>query len=199
MNFEDMTDESMKYCIGLDLSIKSTGVCVRDLSNGKCSYTIIAAKLTKAQQAFKHKDLEFVCYFRDKTSKDDSFALKEQKKTLSVWNVTERIRSIIKKYKKKGRVCCVIEGISYGSSSSAALADLAGLNYAVRCMLMQEGVGFRIAAPMQLKKFAVGNGGADKDMMTDAWKRCQPKMADISEIKDDDIADAYFLSVWDGE
>ena len=101
MNFEDMTDESMKYCIGLDLSLKSTGVCVRDLSNGKCSYTIIAAKLTKAQQAFKHKDLEFVCYFRDKTSKDDSFALKEQKKTLSVWNVTERIRSIIKKYKKK--------------------------------------------------------------------------------------------------
>lgn len=194
-----MPDESMKYCIGLDLSIKSTGVCVRDTETGKCSYSIIAAKLTKAQQQFKHKNLEFLCYFRDKTSKDDSFAVKEQKKTASVWNVTENIRSIIKKWKKKGRVSCVIEGISYGSSSSAALADLAGLNYAVRCMLMQEGVSFRIAAPMQLKKFAVGNGGADKDMMTDAWKRCQPEMADIAEIKDDDIADAYFLSVWDGE
>lgn len=189
----------MQFVIGLDLSIKSTGVCVRDTETGKCSYSIIAAKLTKAQQQFKHKNLEFLCYFRDKTSKDDSFAVKEQKKTVSVWNVTEHIRSIIKKWKKKGRVSCVIEGISYGSSSSAALADLAGLNYAVRCMLMQEGVSFRIAAPMQLKKFAVGNGGADKDMMTDAWKRCQPEMADIAEIKDDDIADAYFLSVWDGE
>lgn len=185
-----------KYMIGLDLSIKSTGVCVRDTEKDKCSYYIVAAKLTKAQKAFRHSDLTFIDYGREKTSSDDSFAEREQKKTDSVWAVTENLRAIVKKYKKKGTSECVIEGISYGSSSSAALADLAGLNYAVRCMLRQEGIPFRIAAPMQLKKFAVGNGGADKDMMTDAWKRCQPAMADIKEIKDDDIADAYFLSVW---
>jgi len=189
----------MQFVIGLDLSIKSTGVCVRETEKNKCSYYIVSSKLTKAQKAFKHKDLEFIDYGREKTSAEDPFHVKEAKKTSSVWNVTENLRKIIKKYKKKGDVEAVIEGISYGSSSSAALADLAGLNYAVRCMLVQEGVGMRIVAPMQLKKFAVGNGAADKDMMTDAWKRCQPKMADIQEIKDDDIADAYFLSVWNGD
>lgn len=187
---------SARYRIGLDLSIKSTGVCVRDTETGKCFYYIIAAKLTKKQKAFKHDQLTFIEYSWLKPDKDDSFHIREQKKTNNIWQIKQEIYDIISKWND---VECTIEGISYGSSSSAALADLSGLNYAVRCMLKDNSVPFRLAAPMQLKKFAVGNGGADKVMMTDAWKRCQPEMADISEIKDDDIADAYFLSVWETE
>ena len=191
-----------KYRIGLDLSIKSTGVCVRDTDTGECWYYIIAAKLTKKQKAFKHDRLEFIEYYWEKPDKNDDFQTREQKKTNNIWQITRNIKGIVFNYidvRDLDSLDCVIEGISYGSSSSAALADLSGLNYAVRCMLKDNSVPFSLAAPMQLKKFAVGNGGADKAMMTDAWKRCQPEMADISEIKDDDIADAYFLSVWETE
>ncbi len=182
-----------KYSVGLDLSIKSTGVCVRDNWTGECFYFVIAAKLTKKQKNFEHSHLVFEEYEWEKPDKADPFQIREQKKAKNIWHITQIIRKIVTGLQDGAE--CVIEGISYGSSSSAALADLSGLNYAVRCMLLDEDIPFRVAAPMQLKKFAVGNGGADKAMMTDAWKRCQPEMADISEIKDDDIADAYFLSV----
>lgn len=186
--------------VGLDLSMKSTGVCVKDHSSGKCQYYIIANKMTKKQQNFSHSDVFYVPYEWQKPDKEDPFQIREQKKTSNVWNVTSAIRTILQSIKKKSRkdeIECVIEGISYGSSSSAALADLAGLNYAVRFMLTEEGIPFRLAAPTQLKKFAVGNGNADKEMMIAAWKKCQPEIADIDGIKDDDIADAYFLSVYE--
>lgn len=185
------------YRIGLDLSIKSTGICVWDTIKNIYKYYIIADHLTKSQKAFKHKDLEFIDYERIKPSAEDCFEVREQKKTDSIYSVMKNIQTVVKKYKKKSDVFCYIEGISYGSSSSAALADLSGLNYAIRCMLRNEEIPFRIIAPSQLKKFAVGNGSADKDLMTAAWKKCQPKMSDITEIKDDDIADAYFLSVYE--
>ena len=47
---------------------------------------------------------------------------------------------------------------------------------------------------MDLKKRATGNGGADKDEMVWAWRQCDPKIKDVTDIKVDDLADAFFLS-----
>ena len=177
--------------IGLDLSLNSTGICV--LEEGKNpKYFIIAGKMTKKMASFSHKQVSIIEYHKSQPDKNDEFVIREQKKTANIYNVVECIRKVVKKV--KGDKQCVIEGISYGSTGSAALADLAGLNYAVRCMLMSEGIAFVIVSPMQLKKFAVGNGGADKEVMVAAWKMCQPSLADIDGIKIDDIADAYFLA-----
>ena len=35
---------------------------------------------------------------------------------------------------------------------------------------------------------------SEKDVMIDAWKRLNPDIYDIKDIKVDDLADAYFLS-----
>ena len=59
---------------------------------------------------------------------------------------------------------------------------------------------FVIVSPTQNKKFATGNGSADKDLMVFSWKKIEKCISDITEIKIDDLADAYFLSnYWKSE
>jgi Holliday junction resolvasome RuvABC endonuclease subunit len=89
-----------------------------------------------------------------------------------------------------------IEGISFGSVGSAALIDLSGLNYMVRLMAMENNIKhIYIVSPTQNKKFATGNGSAEKDVMISAWLKLQKHMSEVqSYVKTDDIADAYFLA-----
>ena len=92
-------------------------------------------------------------------------------------------------------ILAFIEGISYGSTRTTALADLAGLNYMVRYILNNLRIPSIIISPMENKKLACGIGNADKDVMIASWLKCQPKMKGVEKlIKSDDIADAYFLS-----
>lgn len=183
--------------IGLDLSINSTGICVYNDKTNEHNYYIITHKLTKKQKEFKHKNLKYILYEKEAPNKADEYREKERKKSSNIAYIVEKIENLIQKYNKKGDLLCIIEGISYGSSSSSALADLAGLNHALRYMLWSNNVAFKIVAPTENKKFAVGNGQADKDLMISAWKKCQPDMAKITELKIDDVADAYFLSHYD--
>ena len=180
--------------IGLDLSINSTGICVYNDKTDEHNYYIITHKLTKKQKEFKHKHLKYILYEKEQPNKADEYREKERKKSANISSIVEQIEIIVQKFNKKGDLVCVIEGISYGSSSSSALADLAGLNHAVRYMLWSNNIPFKIVAPTENKKFAVGNGQADKDVMVAAWKKCQPEMAKIEDLKIDDVADAYFLS-----
>lgn len=180
--------------IGLDLSINSTGVCVYNDKTEEHNYYIITHKLTKKQKEFKHKQLKYILYEKESPNKIDEYREKERKKSSNIALIVEQIEKIVQKYNKKGDLLCIIEGISYGSSSSSNLADLAGLNHVVRYMLWCNNIPFKTVAPTENKKFAVGNGQADKDVMISAWKHCQPEIAKIEDIKIDDVADAYFLS-----
>lgn len=175
--------------IGLDLSINSTGVCVN--KDGKCSYYIITSKMTKKMQNFEHKYVKYILY--NKQEVDGEYSEKETIKTNNINNIVLEIEKIIKKYKPDQ---VKIEGISFGSTGSAALIDLSGLNYMIRKMLIDNGVSFVIISPSQNKKFATGNGSAEKDVMIDAWKRLDKNIQDITEVKIDDLADAYFLSCY---
>lgn len=180
--------------IGLDLSINSTGVCVYNDKTDEHNYFIITPKLTKKQKEFKHKSLKYILYDKEQPNKADEYREKERKKSSNISSITEQVEKIVQKYNKKGDLICMIEGISYGSSSSSNLADLAGLNHTIRYMLWSNNIPFKTVAPAENKKFAVGNGQADKDVMIAAWKKCQPEMAKIEDLKIDDVADAYFLS-----
>lgn len=175
--------------IGLDLSINSTGICIN--KDGKCKYYIIASKLTKKQQEFDHKYVHLIQY--DKLQPEGEYNVKETIKTNNINNIVLEIEKIIKKYKPDQ---VKIEGISFGSTGSAALIDLSGLNYMVRKMLIDNNIPFNIISPSQNKKFATGNGSAEKDVMIDAWKRLDKNISNITEIKIDDLADAYFLSCY---
>ena len=121
---------------------------------------------------------------------EGEYSEKESIKTSNIYNIVTEIKNIIKKENPDE---CRIEGISYGSTGSAALIDLAGLNFMVRQMLIDLSIPFKIISPTSNKKFAVGNGQADKEVMVDSWIRLQPQMKGVN-IKVDDIADAFFLS-----
>lgn len=173
--------------IGLDLSINSTGVCINN--NGKYKYIIICSKLTKKMQQFDNKYIKLIEY--NKQPVEGEYSEKENIKTNNIYSIVNELKSIIKKEKPDE---CRIEGISYGSTGSGALIDLSGLNFMVRQMLLDLNVPFKIISPTSNKKFAVGNGQAEKDIIIDSWLRLQPQLKNLDNIKIDDIADAYFLS-----
>ena len=181
---------SMKI-IGLDLSINSTGICIYKKSeqNSYNKYLIISGKDTKKLREFSHEKITIEIYDKKDVSKAIDYSSKESVKSYNIYSIAKCIERVIKKEKPD---LCVIEGVSY--RSSGAVADLAGLNYMVRYILEENHIAFKILSPMQNKKLATGNGGADKDLMIDAWKRLDKDIYDIESIKIDDLADAFFLA-----
>ena len=183
--------------IGLDLSISSTGVCIYDTIHHTSIYYILCHKMTKKAASYlleDHADIPDITpilYVKKNVDKNDEYFNKEYVKTRTVYDIVEALRVIIKKHHPD---LATIEGVSLGSRGS--VIDLAGLNYAVRMMLLQEGVEhIYIVSPTQNKKFATANGSAEKDLMISAWYKCEPSAKMIPDfIKVDDIADAYFLS-----
>ena len=184
--------------LGIDQSMNSTGIClhtIETIHTGKKTqvfhsykYWIIASKMTKVMQKFENP---WVTIFGYNKRIGDDYESKEAAKTLNIFDICEIIDSIFQTEKVK---CICMEGISYGSAGSASLVDLAGLNYCIRMTALRRGIPFHIVSPMSLKKEATGNGGADKDEMVWAWKQCDSNISKITEIKIDDLADAFFLS-----
>lgn len=145
--------------------------------------------MTKKMKTFSHPRINIIEYKKEET-KDLPYSQKESIKTKNIYNICVEIEKIIKQYKPQH---INMEGISYGSVGSAALVDLSGLNFMFRQLFINNNIPFTIISPTENKKFAVGNGQAEKDVMVDAWKRLEPNIPDTS-IKLDDLADAYFLS-----
>ena len=174
--------------IGIDPSINSTGICIK--KGDSTLYYMIVSKATKKMQDFSNPHIKIIQYDK-KSTKGLEYSEKEYIKSCNLCSLGSLIESIIKIYKP---IHVLMEGISYGSVSGSSLADLSGLNYIIRMILTKYGVKFTIIPPTAVKKFAVANGSADKDIMIDAWKRLEPKVADIKDIKIDDLADSYFIA-----
>lgn len=177
----------MDTIMGIDPSINSTGICI--YNGKKYIYYNIVGSMTKKMAAFTHKNLNIISYEKLKDKKTEYFE-KEQQKSINIFNICKIIEGLIKKYKP---ACIAMEGVSYGSVGSAALVDLSGLNFAIRMMIMKYNINMVIIPPTTVKKAAVANGQADKQIMVDAWKRLDKNIADITEIKIDDLADSYFI------
>jgi len=176
--------------IGIDPSINSTGVCI---NTGKTfKYIIVTGKLSKKQLSFQHKYIKFLDYGKQPL-KNLEYSDREFLKSENIYNIISSLRFVLKPYKNK-EVQVNMEGISYGSTGSAALADLSGLNFSIRMLLLEMGIRFTIIPPITLKIFATNNAGASKEEMIWAWKLLNPEISNISDIKIDDLADAYFLS-----
>ena len=176
--------------IGLDLSINSTGICIYDSESKDTKYYIIGSKFTKKTLDSSQNIITFIKYSKTDIDKQSPYHIKERYKTSNIYNIVDEIKKIIKLYKPN---IATIEGVSFQSNGS--IIDLAGLNYMVRKILIDNNIGTYIVPPTQNKKFATGNGQAEKDVMISAWKKAEPKVLKIpGYIKTDDIADAYFLT-----
>lgn len=187
--------------IGIDPSLNSTGICINH--DNVFDYYIISSKATKKMKEFSHDRVHYCFYDKlDTNKKLNEYARVEFNKANNIYRICTYIKQIIKAslewYAGDNINNCEVfmEGVSYGSVGSAALVDLSGLNFAIRNVLIEMGIKFTVVSPSQNKKFATGNGSAEKDIMIDAWKRLDHSIADITEIKIDDLADAFFLSCY---
>lgn len=191
---------TVEKILGVDQSINCTGICLHTIETNQSGkkpveyhsyqYWLIPSnkKYTKKMASFSNPWITIKPYNKHE---GEDYVSKEIAKTSNIYDICDIIEKIIQVEKPDS---LVMEGISYGSRGSAALVDLAGLNYCIRMMAIRRGLGLNIVSPTSLKMRATGNGGAEKDEMIWAWKQCDKNIANVTEIKIDDLADAFFLS-----
>jgi Holliday junction resolvasome RuvABC endonuclease subunit len=176
--------------MGIDPSINCTGICIYDATNNTNEYYMITGGATKKMLQFSNDHVTIMPYTK-RSYTNDEYPVKERKKTHNINDICNIIKELICRHKPDH---VNMEGISYGSRGSAALADLAGLNHCIRMTLIECDVDYDIIAPAGVKKFAVGNGSVEKDVIIASWKKLDRNISDISDIKLDDLADSYFIA-----
>lgn len=184
--------------IGIDPSVNSTGICISGVDNNFNIYYLIPSKITKKSVEYA-KGLSWINIneYEKLSAKDiDKYHEKEFIKFGNLYVLVETLSCILDIILDKYDVNYVtMEGVSYGSVSGAALIDLAFLNAMIRMKLHEKKLKFYIVSPKEVKKHAVGNGNAEKDVMIMSWKRLDKNIQSLPEwFKCDDLADAYFMA-----
>lgn len=196
--------------VGIDPSINSSGIYVRvESSIGELLeekfYIIKGDKLSKKEDAAELKNLavfSYVIYDKQNTTSGTNIE-NERNKAINFISIVESIKKIIAttdfRYGKMNKIYVCQEGISYGSRiRTKSIFDLAGLNFMIRSMIIEMGKGFKpveliVGTPGEIKKFATGNGNANKDLILSCFKMIYPEL-DLPKL--DDIADAYFMGMF---
>lgn len=193
----------MNLFIGIDPSINSTGICIEIFDGDNLIfehfYIIRGHKLTKKEKnaSEEYKDnFTYIIYEHSDTRVDDNH-LSELFKTYNIISIKRSILDILIDLKEQFDIqimTIVQEGISYGSTlRTKSVFDLAGLNYVIRDGIIEFDIdceiNYIIAPPSEIKKFATGKGNANKEMMLLLFN----SIYDFGDIKQDDIADAYFM------
>lgn len=192
--------------VGVDPSINSTGVTIlvyeeENLIDEKF-FIIKPDKLTKKESDAETKYIDkfqYIIYEKLVNEEKDDNHKTEVYKTLNFIHILDNLKKILQKYRLKydGNTVFYVcqEGISYGSiKKTKSIFDLAGLNYMLRmCILTMktEDINLIIATPGEIKKFASGNGNANKDVMIALFKASH---IDFELPKLDDISDSYWMA-----
>lgn len=189
----------MNVFIGIDPSINSTGMTIRT-DTGFCRFFIIKGdKLTKKEKNAQSNNSEIFeyCLYQKENVKDTNNAHeRELAKAHNLSTIADTIYNIIEEFLQKFRktstidsVTICMEGISYGSIHSAAVMDLAGLNYLIRDRLHHHTVvgTLLVTPPAEVKRFYTGSGNANKQLMISTFKGSFP---DFDLPKIDDVCDS---------
>ncbi len=88
----------------------------------------------------------------------------------------------------------VIEAPAF--NATGRVADLAGLNHAIRLECIKMEIPFYPISPTTVKMHTVGNGQATKEMMIQTWLELFPDYKPLEKMKIDDLADAWALSIF---
>lgn len=195
----------MNVFIGIDPSINSTGMTIRN-DEGYVRFFIIKENhLTKKEKeaAIRHEDIFQYCEYIKENVRDTKNAYERElakSHNLSsvadtIYNIIDCILSNMKKENHIDNITVCLEGISYGSIRSAAVMDLAGLNYLIRDRIHHHTVvgTLLICPPGEIKKNFTGQGNATKDMMVATFRGSFP---DLDLPKIDDVCDSYAMSLF---
>ena len=189
----------MNVFIGIDPSINSTGMTIRT-DTGFCRFFIIKGdKLTKKEKNAQSNNSEIFeyCLYQKENVKDTNNAHERELAKAhnlstiadTIYNIIEELLQQFRKTSTIDSVTICMEGISYGSIHSAAVMDLAGLNYLIRDRLHHHTVvgTLLVTPPAEVKRFYTGSGNANKQLMISTFKGSFP---DFDLPKLDDIADS---------
>lgn len=189
----------MNVFIGIDPSINSTGMTIRT-DTGFCRFFIIKGdKLTKKEknaQSDNSEIFEYCLYQKENVKNTNNAHERELAKAHNLSTIADTIYNIIEELLQKFRktstidsVTICMEGISYGSIHSAAVMDLAGLNYLIRDRLHHHTVvgTLLVTPPAEIKRFYTGSGNANKQLMISTFKGSFP---DFDLPKIDDVCDS---------
>lgn len=193
----------MNVFIGIDPSINSTGMAIRT-DTGYCRFFIIKGdKLTKKEKNAQSDNSEIFeyCLYQKENVKDTNNAHERELAKAhnlstiadTIYNIIEEILQQFRKSSSIDSVTICMEGISYGSIHSAAVMDLAGLNYLIRDRLHHHTVvgTLLVTPPAEIKRFYTGSGNANKQLMISTFKGSFP---DFELPKLDDICDSEAMS-----
>ena len=193
----------MNVFIGIDPSINSTGMTIRT-DTGFCRFFIIKGdKLTKKEKNAQSDNSEIFeyCLYQKENVKDTNNAHERELAKAhnlstiadTIYNIIEELLQQFRKTSTIDSVTICMEGISYGSIHSAAVMDLAGLNYLIRDRLHHHTVvgTLLVTPPAEIKKFFTGDGTAKKLVIINCFKQLYQN---FNLPKMDDIADSYSMS-----
>lgn len=189
----------MNVFIGIDPSINSTGMTIRT-DTGYCRFFIIKGdKLTKKEKNAQSDNSEIFeyCLYQKENVKDTNNAHERELAKAhnlstiadTIYNIIEELLQQFRKTSTIDSVTICMEGISYGSIHSAAVMDLAGLNYLIRDRLHHHTVvgTLLVTPPAEVKRFYTGSGNANKQLMISTFKGSFP---DFDLPKIDDVCDS---------
>ena len=189
----------MNVFIGIDPCINSTGMTIRT-DTGFCRFFIIKGdKLTKKEknaQLDNYEIFEYCLYQKENVKDTNNAHERELAKAHNLSTIADTIYNIIEELLQQFRktstidsVTICMEGISYGSIHSAAVMDLAGLNYLIRDRLHHHTVvgTLLVTPPAEVKRFYTGSGNANKQLMISTFKGSFP---DFDLPKIDDVCDS---------
>ena len=189
----------MNVFIGIDPSINSTGMTIRT-DTGFCRFFIIKGdKLTKKEKNAQSNNFEIFeyCLYQKENVKDTNNAHERELAKAhnlstiadTIYNIIEELLQQFRKTSTIDSVTICMEGISYGSIHSAAVMDLAGLNYLIRDRLHHHTVvgTLLVTPPAEVKRFYTGSGNANKQLMISTFKGSFP---DFDLPKIDDVCDS---------
>lgn len=189
----------MNVFIGIDPSINSTGMTIRT-DTGFCRFFIIKGdKLTKKEKNAQSANFEIFeyCLYQKENVKDTNNAHERELAKAhnlstiadTIYNIIEELLQQFRKTSTVDSVTICMEGISYGSIHSAAVMDLAGLNYLIRDRLHHHTVvgTLLVTPPAEVKRFYTGSGNANKQLMISTFKGSFP---DFDLPKIDDVCDS---------
>ena len=193
----------MNVFIGIDPSINSTGMTIRT-DTGFCRFFIIKGdKLTKKEKNAQSTNFEIFeyCLYQKENVKDTNNAHERELAKAhnlstiadTIYNIIEELLQQFRKTSTVDSVTICMEGISYGSIHSAAVMDLAGLNYLIRDRLHHHTVvgTLLVTPPAEVKRFYTGSGNANKQLMISTFKGSFP---DFDLPKIDDICDSEAMA-----
>lgn len=189
----------MNVFIGIDPSINSTGMTIRT-DTSFCRFFIIKGdKLTKKEKTAQLENSEIFeyCLYQKENVKDTNNAHERELAKAhnlstiadTIYNIIQEVLIQLKKIDSVNSITICMEGISYGSIHSAAVMDLAGLNYLIRDRLHYHSIvgTLLVTPPAEVKRFYTGAGNANKQLMISTFKGSFP---DFDLPKLDDIADS---------